>query len=181
MTWNLFCDHSKRREDWERSIFVRLKEGGYRLRENILFHLYVSTSPCGDARLNSPYEITTDCKEKISPLLFLLCASLSFFFPKISCSCSLSLLAESVSLESKNTTGFRESVCVCVCATSAWSHVLGEGVQGKSQLGKGAPHSWGSVALLGNTSLKACISCLLHTTLKVNECFGKHPHDQRDP
>uniref|UniRef100_A0A8C0WCG0 Double-stranded RNA-specific editase B2 n=1 Tax=Castor canadensis TaxID=51338 RepID=A0A8C0WCG0_CASCN len=51
---------SKRREDSERSIFVRLKEGGYRLRENILFHLYVSTSPCGDARLNSPYEITTD-------------------------------------------------------------------------------------------------------------------------
>uniref|UniRef100_A0A8C8VN19 Adenosine deaminase RNA specific B2 (inactive) n=1 Tax=Pelusios castaneus TaxID=367368 RepID=A0A8C8VN19_9SAUR len=51
---------SKRREDWERSVFVRLKEGGYRLKENILFHLYVSTSPCGDARLNSPYEITTD-------------------------------------------------------------------------------------------------------------------------
>ncbi|XP_062840257.1 double-stranded RNA-specific editase B2 isoform X2 [Anolis carolinensis] len=51
---------SKRREDGERSIFVRLKEGGYRLKENILFHLYVSTSPCGDARLNSPYEITTD-------------------------------------------------------------------------------------------------------------------------
>ncbi|XP_062956684.1 double-stranded RNA-specific editase B2 [Cynocephalus volans] len=50
---------SKRREDAERSIFVRLKEGGYRLRENLLFHLYVSTSPCGDARLNSPYEITT--------------------------------------------------------------------------------------------------------------------------
>ncbi|XP_058388320.1 double-stranded RNA-specific editase B2 [Diceros bicornis minor] len=51
---------SKRREDWERSVFVRLKEGGYRLRDNVLFHLYVSTSPCGDARLNSPYEITTD-------------------------------------------------------------------------------------------------------------------------
>ncbi|XP_033617723.1 double-stranded RNA-specific editase B2 isoform X3 [Fukomys damarensis] len=51
---------SKRQEDSERSIFVRLKEGGYRLRENVLFHLYVSTSPCGDARLNSPYEITTD-------------------------------------------------------------------------------------------------------------------------
>uniref|UniRef100_A0A8D2LE59 Adenosine deaminase RNA specific B2 (inactive) n=1 Tax=Varanus komodoensis TaxID=61221 RepID=A0A8D2LE59_VARKO len=52
---------SKRREDGERSIFMRLKEGGYKLKENILFHLYVSTSPCGDARLNSPYEITTDC------------------------------------------------------------------------------------------------------------------------
>ncbi|XP_045444737.1 double-stranded RNA-specific editase B2 [Pipistrellus kuhlii] len=51
---------SKRREDWERSIFMRLKDGGYRLRDNTLFHLYVSTSPCGDARLHSPYEITKD-------------------------------------------------------------------------------------------------------------------------
>ncbi|KAB1253969.1 Double-stranded RNA-specific editase B2, partial [Camelus dromedarius] len=53
---------SKRREDGERSIFVRSQEGGYRLREDTLFHLYVSTSPCGDARLNSPHEITTDRK-----------------------------------------------------------------------------------------------------------------------
>ncbi|KAI5944041.1 Double-stranded RNA-specific editase B2 [Manis javanica] len=51
---------SKQREDTERSIFMQSKDGGYRLRDNILFHLYVSTSPCGDARLNSPYEITTD-------------------------------------------------------------------------------------------------------------------------
>ncbi|XP_036120323.1 double-stranded RNA-specific editase B2 [Molossus molossus] len=51
---------SKRREDSERSIFVRVKDGGYRLRDNTQFHLYVSTSPCGDARLNSPYEITSD-------------------------------------------------------------------------------------------------------------------------
>ncbi|XP_053429023.1 double-stranded RNA-specific editase B2 isoform X1 [Nycticebus coucang] len=51
---------SKRREDAERSVFMRLKEGGYRLRDSVLFHLYVSTSPCGDARLHSPYEIATN-------------------------------------------------------------------------------------------------------------------------
>uniref|UniRef100_A0A8C9RYW3 Adenosine deaminase RNA specific B2 (inactive) n=1 Tax=Scleropages formosus TaxID=113540 RepID=A0A8C9RYW3_SCLFO len=61
------------REDWEQSIFIRRKEGGYRLRENILFHMYISTSPCGDARLNSPYEITADfplgvpCHGPVSP------------------------------------------------------------------------------------------------------------------
>ncbi|CAF95682.1 unnamed protein product, partial [Tetraodon nigroviridis] len=51
---------SKRPEDWEESIFVRHKERGYRLRDNIHFHMYISTSPCGDGRLNSPYEITSD-------------------------------------------------------------------------------------------------------------------------
>ncbi|XP_023661426.1 double-stranded RNA-specific editase B2 [Paramormyrops kingsleyae] len=51
---------SKNRADWEQSIFIRHKEASFRLRENILFHMYISTSPCGDARLNSPYEISTD-------------------------------------------------------------------------------------------------------------------------
>ncbi|XP_061820822.1 double-stranded RNA-specific editase B2 [Nerophis lumbriciformis] len=51
---------SKRPEDWEQSIFVRHKERSYRLRDSIHFHLYISTSPCGDGRLNSPYEITMD-------------------------------------------------------------------------------------------------------------------------
>ncbi|KAJ8388125.1 hypothetical protein AAFF_G00146160 [Aldrovandia affinis] len=51
---------SKRREDWEQSIFVRHKEASFRLKDDILFHMYISTSPCGDARLNSPYEITAD-------------------------------------------------------------------------------------------------------------------------
>uniref|UniRef100_A0A3P9CKF3 Adenosine deaminase RNA specific B2 (inactive) n=1 Tax=Maylandia zebra TaxID=106582 RepID=A0A3P9CKF3_9CICH len=51
---------SKRPEDWEESIFVHHKECGYRLRDNIHFHMYISTSPCGDGRLNSPYEITAD-------------------------------------------------------------------------------------------------------------------------
>ncbi|TRZ01510.1 hypothetical protein DNTS_020236 [Danionella cerebrum] len=51
---------SKRKEDWEQSIFVRQKDCCLRLRENILFHMYISTSPCGDARLHSPYEISSD-------------------------------------------------------------------------------------------------------------------------
>uniref|UniRef100_A0A668AWN3 Adenosine deaminase RNA specific B2 (inactive) n=1 Tax=Myripristis murdjan TaxID=586833 RepID=A0A668AWN3_9TELE len=49
-----------RPEDWEESIFVRHKECSYRLRDNVHFHMYISTSPCGDGRLNSPYEITND-------------------------------------------------------------------------------------------------------------------------
>lgn len=48
---------------------MRVKDGGYRLRDNTQFHLYVSTSPCGDARLNSPYEITTDRKRRRCYLL----------------------------------------------------------------------------------------------------------------
>uniref|UniRef100_M3ZR14 Adenosine deaminase RNA specific B2 (inactive) n=1 Tax=Xiphophorus maculatus TaxID=8083 RepID=M3ZR14_XIPMA len=51
---------SKRLEDWEESIFVRHKDQSYRLRDNVHFHMYISTSPCGDGRLNSPYEITSD-------------------------------------------------------------------------------------------------------------------------
>lgn len=157
MTWNLFCDHSKRREDWERSIFVRLKEGGYRLRENILFHLYVSTSPCGDARLNSPYEITTDCKKKKFPLLFPLCVGFFFSFSfKISpyffvCLQKMFLLrAETL----------RAVWRVCVGATGAWSCVLDKGVQGKlAREREAALHVWGSVALLGNMSPVACVSC----------------------
>uniref|UniRef100_A0A3Q3K7X6 Adenosine deaminase RNA specific B2 (inactive) n=1 Tax=Monopterus albus TaxID=43700 RepID=A0A3Q3K7X6_MONAL len=51
---------SKRPEDWEESVFVQHKQCGYTLRENVRFHMYITTSPCGDGRLNSPYEITTD-------------------------------------------------------------------------------------------------------------------------
>lgn len=117
MTWNLFCDRSKRREDWERSIFVRLKEGGYRLRENILFHLYVSTSPCGDARLHSPYEITTDCKETppISFSSFLCVLSLFvclFAFCKILLALFL-LLVKAFHLRAKTLQALG-SVCLCV-------------------------------------------------------------------
>uniref|UniRef100_A0A8C5FNU0 Adenosine deaminase RNA specific B2 (inactive) n=1 Tax=Gadus morhua TaxID=8049 RepID=A0A8C5FNU0_GADMO len=53
--------------DWEESIFVRHKESGYRLRDGVHFHMYVSTSPCGDGRLNSPYEISAECKSPPAP------------------------------------------------------------------------------------------------------------------
>lgn len=127
MTWNLFCDHSKRREDWERSIFVRLKEGGYRLRENILFHLYVSTSPCGDARLNSPYEITTNCKKNIYPPFFSLLCGFFFFFFLFLLRLVFSLLAENIS---------HYKLCgLCVSVQLMLGHLFWGMVQGKSGLG----------------------------------------------
>lgn len=61
----MFFVFSKRREDWERFVLVRVKEGGYRLRDNVLFYFYVSTSFCGDARFNSFYEIIIDKRKRI--------------------------------------------------------------------------------------------------------------------
>uniref|UniRef100_A0A8C3B1T8 Adenosine deaminase RNA specific B2 (inactive) n=1 Tax=Cyclopterus lumpus TaxID=8103 RepID=A0A8C3B1T8_CYCLU len=50
----------------EQSIFAPNKGagggGGFRLRDAVLFHMYVSSSPCGDARLNCPYETTAACE-----------------------------------------------------------------------------------------------------------------------
>lgn len=50
------CPGSSSREEQHRSIFVSCDKGGYRLKDNVQFHLYISTSPCGDARIFSPHE-----------------------------------------------------------------------------------------------------------------------------
>jgi hypothetical protein len=47
---------SSNKEEQQKSIFTRCDKRGYRLRDNVLFHLYISTSPCGDARIFSPHE-----------------------------------------------------------------------------------------------------------------------------
>uniref|UniRef100_A0A3B4HDD2 Adenosine deaminase RNA specific B2 (inactive) n=1 Tax=Pundamilia nyererei TaxID=303518 RepID=A0A3B4HDD2_9CICH len=48
----------------DQSIFTPNKScgDGFRLREGVHFHMYVSSSPCGDARLNCPYETTAACE-----------------------------------------------------------------------------------------------------------------------
>jgi double stranded RNA-specific editase B len=43
----------------DNSIF-EVQPGKIQLRTNIQFHLYISTSPCGDARIFSPHEVSTD-------------------------------------------------------------------------------------------------------------------------
>ncbi|KAK5600292.1 hypothetical protein CRENBAI_002651 [Crenichthys baileyi] len=50
----------KRPEGEDQSIFVPDKDSThrFRLREGIRFHMYISLSPCGDARINCPYEMT---------------------------------------------------------------------------------------------------------------------------
>ncbi|CAF97787.1 unnamed protein product [Tetraodon nigroviridis] len=48
-------------ESQEESVLTPKPGGGYRLRDGLLFHMYVSCSPCGDARLNCPYESTAAC------------------------------------------------------------------------------------------------------------------------
>jgi len=54
-------DRSK--EDQQKSIFVPCDKGGYRLKDNVQFHLYISTSPCGDARIFSPHEASIEGTE----------------------------------------------------------------------------------------------------------------------
>ncbi|KAM4729122.1 double-stranded RNA-specific editase B2-like [Anableps anableps] len=51
----------KRAEGEDQSIFVpdKVSTHRFRLREGVRFHMYVSLSPCGDARLNCPYETTS--------------------------------------------------------------------------------------------------------------------------
>ncbi|KAJ8349646.1 hypothetical protein SKAU_G00247760 [Synaphobranchus kaupii] len=49
-----FLSNSK--EEHQKSIFTRCEKHGYRLKDHVQFHLYISTSPCGDARIFSPHE-----------------------------------------------------------------------------------------------------------------------------
>lgn len=40
----------------DQSVLVQRPEGGFQVKEGVKFHLYISTAPCGDARIFSPHE-----------------------------------------------------------------------------------------------------------------------------
>ena len=40
----------------EDSILEKGSMGGYKIKEDVRFHLYINTAPCGDARIFSPHE-----------------------------------------------------------------------------------------------------------------------------
>merc|ERR1719233_2210799 len=42
--------------DVDGTILLKAEGGGYKLKENLRFHLYINTAPCGDARIFSPHE-----------------------------------------------------------------------------------------------------------------------------
>ncbi|XP_067844105.1 double-stranded RNA-specific editase 1-like isoform X2 [Heptranchias perlo] len=54
------CHLSNKTEDHHKSIFVRYEGGGFKIKDNVQFHLYISTSPCGDARIFSPHEAAVE-------------------------------------------------------------------------------------------------------------------------
>jgi len=40
----------------EDSVLEKMDKGGYRIKSDVRFHLYINTAPCGDARIFSPHE-----------------------------------------------------------------------------------------------------------------------------
>ncbi|XP_027016575.1 double-stranded RNA-specific editase 1a isoform X1 [Tachysurus fulvidraco] len=47
-------------EHHQSSIFQRCEHLGFQLKDGVQFHLYISTSPCGDARIFSPHEAAVE-------------------------------------------------------------------------------------------------------------------------
>ena len=47
---------SKEGKVGEDSVLEKIDKGGYRIKPDVRFHLYINTAPCGDARIFSPHE-----------------------------------------------------------------------------------------------------------------------------
>ncbi len=51
---------SNNKEEHQKSIFTQCDKRGFQLKDSVQFHLYISTSPCGDARIFSPHEAAVE-------------------------------------------------------------------------------------------------------------------------
>ena len=54
-------------ENENENIFEPLECGGYKLRREYRFHLYINTAPCGDARIFSPHEAEPEVATSANP------------------------------------------------------------------------------------------------------------------
>lgn len=99
--WAVVFHPSNSKDEHQKSIFVPCEKGGYRLKDNVQFHLYISTSPCGDARIFSPHEAGVEGTKRL-----LSASQQSWTFSSSARSYALNFASTAACLNKLNVQGF---------------------------------------------------------------------------